>query len=86
MRQNLDASCDIVFTAEEWKVAYRMTHHKKPPKKPIALSNMLNLIAQFGGYLNRKNDGEPCPTAIWIGLQRLRDFIRAKNVYDDIGS
>jgi len=73
-----------LFLEEEWKVAYTMKHHKKPPKEPITLKTMLNLIAQFGGYLNRKNDGEPGPTAIWIGLQRLRDFIKTKNIYDDI--
>jgi hypothetical protein len=83
-RECPDASCHIVFTEEEWKIAYVMKHNKKPPKNPITLKTMLNLIAQFGGYLNRKNDGEPGPTAIWIGLQRLRDFIKAKNVYDGI--
>ncbi len=49
-----------------------MAYHKKPPKKPIHLSIMSNLIAQFGCYLNRAHDGEPGPTAIWVGLQRLR--------------
>jgi len=83
-RECPDASCHIVFSEEEWKIAYVMKHNKKPPKNPITLKTMLNLIAQFGGYLNRKSDGEPGPTAIWIGLQRLRDFIKAKNVYDGI--
>ena len=83
-REFPDEECHIVFTEEEWKVAYMMAHQKKPPSKPITLSKMLNLIAQFGGYLNRKNDGEPGPTTIWIGLQRLRDFIKAKNVCGSI--
>jgi hypothetical protein len=83
-RECPDAPCHIIFTEEEWKVAYMMVHHKKPSNKPITLSKMLNLIAQFGGYLNRKNDGEPGPAAIWIGLKRLRDFIKAKNIYDGI--
>lgn len=61
-----------------------MTYHKKPPKKPIQLSIMINLVAQFGGYLNRANDGKPGPTTLWIGLQKLRNFIEAKNIYDDI--
>ena len=83
-RECPSASCDIVFAEEEWKVAYTMKHHKIPPKEPIPLTDMLYLIAQFGGYLNRKNDSEPGPTSIWIGLQRLRDFIKAKNVYNGI--
>jgi IS4 transposase len=83
-RECPDINCDIVFTEEEWKVAYIMKYRKKPPKKPINLNSMIILIAQFGGYLNRKNDDYPGPTSIWIGLQRLRDFIKAKNICDGI--
>ena len=83
-RECPDANCEIVFAQEEWKVAYMISYRKKPPNKPINLSNMLNLIAQFGGYLNRKDDKEPGPTAIWIGLQRLRDFIIAAEVYNTL--
>ena len=75
-------SCEAVFTEEEWKVAYMISYHNKPPNEPIDLLTMLHLVAKFGGYLNRKNDRQPGPTAIWIGLQRLRDFIRATQIYD----
>jgi transposase len=80
-----DISCESVFAEEEWKVAYIITYRKKPPKEPISLASMINIIARFGGYLNRKNDPEPGPASIWNGLHRLRDFIKAKNIYDDVG-
>lgn len=83
-RECPDINSDIVFTEEEWKTAYLMMYRRKPPEKPISLRAMIILIAQFGGYLNRKNDGDPGPTALWIGLQRLRDFIKAKNICDGI--
>jgi len=35
---------------------------------------MVRLMATFGGFLNRKNDGEPGVQTVWIGLQRTRDF------------
>jgi hypothetical protein len=76
-RECPDIPCNIVFTEEEWKIIYIMTYKKKPPKKPLSLSEMINKIARFGGYLNRKNDIEPGPTALWIGLQRMKDFILA---------
>ncbi|WP_423202095.1 IS4 family transposase [Legionella fairfieldensis] len=38
----------------------------------------------MGGYLNRKNDPEPGPTTLWIGLQRLRDFLGAKQALSNI--
>ena len=84
-REYPDASCDTIFIEDEWKIAYMMIYRKKPPDKPVTVATMLNLIAQLGGFLNRKNDGEPGPTAIWIGLQRLRTCIRAKNIFDTVG-
>lgn len=78
------ASCEIIFTEEEWKVAYMMKQRKKPPKQPITLAMMVNLIGQLGGHLNRKHDNEPGPTVLWLGLQRLRDFIFAQQVYNQI--
>lgn len=83
-RECPEASCHIVFAEEEWKVAYMMAYRKKPPQKPIPLSTMINLIAQFGGYLNRAGDGEPGPTVIWIGLQKLNDFVKAKRICESI--
>ena len=62
-----------------------MTYRKKPPKEPISLASMINIIARFGGYLNRKKDPEPGPASIWNGMHRLGDFIKAKNIYDDVG-
>ena len=47
-RECPNANCEIVFAEEEWKVAYMIPYRKRPPNKPIDLSNMLNLIAQFG--------------------------------------
>ena len=76
--------CHIIFAEEEWKVAYMMTYRKKSPKKPITLSMMIGLVAQFGGYLNRASDSKPGPTTIWIELRKLHNFIEAKKIYDDI--
>lgn len=83
-RQNPEVSCRVAFGEEEWQVAYMMAYRRKPPLQPISLSTMVNLVAQFGGYLNRNHDGEPGPTSLWIGLQKLQDFIRAKKNFDII--
>lgn len=81
-RECPELPCHYVFSEEEWKVACMMTYHKAPPDNAINLAKMLNLIAIFGGYLNRKRDPQPGPTALWIGLQKLRAFIQAKQIYD----
>lgn len=42
------------------------------------------LIAQLGGYLNRTFDGEPGSTALWLGLQKLRHYIKAETIVDGV--
>ena len=72
-----ELSCEAAFAPEEWKAAYLVTKRKKPPRRPPSLGEILVMVARLGGYLARKGDGPPGPKAIWIGLQRVRDFALA---------
>ena len=45
------------------------------------LTDMVKMIAELGGYLNRKGDGDPGPQTMWIGLQRMRDFAAAWSAF-----
>lgn len=72
-----ELSCEVAFAPEEWKAAYLISHKKRPPTQPPSLGEVLLLIARLGGFLARKGDGRPGPKALWIGLQRTRDFVLA---------
>jgi hypothetical protein len=68
---DLDAA--LLLEPEEWQAAYILA--KKPlPKEPPRLDTVLRMIAQLGGFLGRKGDGEPGVKTIWLGLQRVMDF------------
>lgn len=54
-----------------------MTQRKQPPDPPPSLSAVLLMVSSLGGFLKRTGDKFPGPTALWIGLQRLRDFTLA---------
>lgn len=81
-RTTPELSCEAVLAPEEWKAVYLVTQKKKPPQQPPPLQEMLCLIARLGGFLARKGDGLPGPKALWIGLQRTRDFVLALNARD----
>jgi transposase Tn5 family protein/transposase-like protein len=70
-------SCETVFAPEEWQALYIVLQRKRPPRRPPPLGEILVMVARLGGYLARKGDGPPGPKAIWIGLQRVRDFVLA---------
>jgi hypothetical protein len=77
--------CDTVFADEEWKAVYLVTQRKVPPEKPPSLDTMVRMIASLGGFLNRKSDGFPGPKTLWIGLQRVPDFVLALEAQRSIG-
>jgi len=77
--------CDTVFADEEWKAVYLVTQRQPPPDEPPSLDTMVRMVASLGGFLNRKSDGFPGPKTLWIGLQRIPDFVLALEAQRSIG-
>jgi hypothetical protein len=69
-----EVRCDAVFEAAEWKAVWKVVHREDPPSEPPPLGVMVRLVAQLGGYVNRKRTDPPGPQTVWIGLQRMHDF------------
>lgn len=67
--------CTVVLTTPEWQALYLRIHKTTVfPKKLPTVRQVLRWIAQLGGFLGRKSDGEPGITVIWRGWQRLQDM------------
>jgi len=81
-----DMPCDVVFDTEEWQAVYIVAHKKMPPEQPPSLNEMVRTVATFGGFLNRKGDGEPGAQTVWTGLQRTRDFVMAIEALNSLGA
>lgn len=74
-RQNPDVPCEGVLEAHEWQALYCTIHQTPlPPAQPPTLREAVRWIAQLGGFLGRKGDGEPGVKTIWRGLCRLHDI------------
>lgn len=64
---------ELFFAETEWTGAY-VLNRKKLPKQMPPVRDVVRLIAQLGGFLARKGDGEPGVKSLWLGMARLRDF------------
>jgi hypothetical protein len=69
-----EASCEAVFEPAEWKSVWKVVRREDPPADPPPLGVFVRMVAQLGGYVNRKRDDPPGPQTVWIGLQRMHDF------------
>ena len=66
--------CEVVFEPSEWKSVWKVVRRSTPLNTPPPLGEMIRLVAQLGGYVNRKHRDPPGPQTIWMGLQRMHDF------------
>jgi hypothetical protein len=70
-----DLPCTHILTTVEWQALYMRMHKTSAfPKALPTVRQAVRWIAQLGGFLGRKSDGEPGITAIWRGWQRLQDL------------
>jgi hypothetical protein len=68
-----ELSCEVLFAPEEWKPVYRTVRGLPPPATAPSLQEMVQWVAQLGGYVPRKNS-PPGPQTVWLGLQRMYDL------------
>lgn len=64
--------------ADEWRaLTCYMEERAQPPRRPPTLRQAVRWLAQLGGFLGRRHDGDPGPTVVWRGLQQLRAITAA---------
>jgi hypothetical protein len=70
-----DMPCTALLELEEWQALYCAIHRTPtPPETPPPLRQAVHWIAQLGGFLARRGDGEPGATVLWKGFQHLADL------------
>lgn len=79
-REAPDLSSECVITTAEWKSAWVTLNYKKIKEKKIpnkipdevpSLDTVIKWIAQLGGWIGRKGDGNPGVMSIAKGWQRI---------------
>ena len=70
-----DDSCATVLQPIEWKLLRRKFEPKNRSKKPPTLRQAVRWIAQLGGFLARKGDGEPGVKTLWRGIGVLHHLL-----------
>ncbi len=67
-----EASSSEILKEHEWKaLCCHITKTTNAPLEPPTIKEAVRMIAKMGGFLGRKNDGEPGMTYIWRGWEKL---------------
>jgi hypothetical protein len=81
-RQNPEAPATQLLRDDEVKILGAMCP-KLAGRSSLTLREAVRAIAQWGGFLARKSDGEPGPITLWLGLLRLNNYAHAFAVYSN---
>jgi len=69
-----EATCEIVLSADEWKVLWVSTKPKEPiPQRAPSAHWAFYAIARLGGFTDTKHTGRPGWDTIWHGWFRLQE-------------
>lgn len=89
-RQNPAKPCTLVLTETEWQALTAFTNKSKTPaESPPTLRQAVRAIAQLGGFIGRKSDGEPGVKTLWRGWQRFQDIAATWSLFHpppDVGN
>lgn len=71
-----DLPCTLVLTPDEWQALYLHRYKSAAfPEQPPPLRQAVRWIAELGGFLGRKGDGEPGVKVIWRGWTQLVQLV-----------
>ena len=75
VRIDPNQSPTVAFSSAEIAVLERLVTTQKParpPGHPLTLRDAVRAMAQLGGFLGRKSDGEPGVKTLWRGYRQLQ--------------
>jgi hypothetical protein len=77
-RQTPEALASDWLSRHEWQALWCYHQEQpRPPRRSPTLSQAVRWIAQLGGFLARRSDGEPGPIVVWRGLRELQAITAA---------
>lgn len=85
-REDPNAPASVYFATEQWKALWLRTGASDIPddNDEPTLREAMRRVAQLGGFLGRKADGDPGAQTLWKGLQRLDDITEMYRVMLDV--
>lgn len=79
-----DISCEAVFPPEQWQPVWLVVQKKPLPEQPPRLGQFIRILAQLGGYNNRRTEPAPGAQVLWTACRRMFDMTLAWKAFGEV--
>ena len=77
-----ETHCDVYFEPAQWKSVWMIVNRGQvAPLESPPLCQFLKMVAQLGGYINKKSQGPPGVKTVWRGMKRMDTLTEAFNAF-----
>lgn len=84
LRTNPDIPATQEFTAYEIAATFALAKRKLDRRRTLSLEEVVDMIAELGGFANKYSGGRPGPTVLGRGLQKIAVIALALKNIDDL--
>ena len=81
-RANPESPCSVYYQRHEWMaiVAF-VTRQPADPTCPPTVGEFVCMVAQLGGYINKKSQGPPGSKTLWRGMAQFETIVQAYKIF-----
>lgn len=83
-RSDPEGNCEKYFTSGEWMAIMAFLRRPVDRTNPPTMRAFMISIAQLGGYINKKSQGDPGSKTIWRGMARFDTIVEAFAVFNQM--
>jgi len=81
-RAKPDSPCSDYYSEQEWMaIVTFVTRKPADSAMPPTLSKFVCMVAQLGGYINKKSQGPPGSKTLWRGMAQFETIVDAYRIF-----
>ncbi len=82
VRATPDAPCSDYYEPHEWQAIVAFATRKPvAPSRPPTMNTFIRLVAQLGGYINKRSQGAPGSKTLWRGMSQFETIVLAYQIF-----
>lgn len=84
-RATPEAPCSDYYESNQWQaIVMFVTRQRVDPSHPPSMQEFVYMVAQLGGYINKRSQGPPGSRTLWRGMSQFETIVQAYQIFNQM--